>query len=38
MSKEQFVALVTTDQPLLPDCFGYDAVLNQRTGVAAAAA
>jgi glyoxylase-like metal-dependent hydrolase (beta-lactamase superfamily II) len=30
MSKEQFVALVTTDQPLMPEYFGYDAVLNQR--------
>jgi hydroxyacylglutathione hydrolase len=30
MSKDQFVALVTTDQPLMPDYFGYDAVLNQR--------
>jgi glyoxylase-like metal-dependent hydrolase (beta-lactamase superfamily II)/rhodanese-related sulfurtransferase len=30
MSKEQFVALVTADQPLMPDYFGYDAVLNQR--------
>jgi hydroxyacylglutathione hydrolase len=30
MNKEQFVALVTTDQPLMPEYFGYDAVLNQR--------
>lgn len=30
MSKEQFVALVTTDQPLMPEYFGYDAILNQR--------
>jgi glyoxylase-like metal-dependent hydrolase (beta-lactamase superfamily II)/rhodanese-related sulfurtransferase len=30
MSKEQFVALVTDDQPLMPEYFGYDAVLNQR--------
>jgi rhodanese-related sulfurtransferase len=30
MSTEQFVALVTTDQPLMPDYFGYNAVLNQR--------
>jgi rhodanese-related sulfurtransferase len=30
MSKEQFVALVTTDQPLMPEYFGYDAALNQQ--------
>lgn len=30
MTKEQFVALITTDQPLMPEYFGYDAVLNQR--------